>query len=701
MAQFTHKAEILAPCGSLETLSAAVKSGCDAVYLGGEKFSARQNAANFKAEQLREAVRICHLRGVKVYQAINTVVFDEQLEDCKAAVKFAAQVGVDGLITQDLALVEICKKCCRDMEYHASTQMTIHSESGVLMAKKLGFSRAVLSRELPKDIISQLAGLGIETEVFVHGALCMSVSGQCYMSAIVGSRSANRGLCAQACRLPAQGDKISKISKGRERYALSLKDMSYVDRLSELEKMGVSSLKIEGRMKRPEYVAAAVDCCKKSLENERYDLKALEAVFSRGGFTEGYYTRRLGREMFGTRQKEDVSATAKILPELHELYRRCEKRSKVKFRFLLKDNEQARLYVTDELGNEAQAVGDKPMQAIKKPCDEEYVAKQLSKLGDTIYEFGGVEADIGEGLAFPASQLNEMRRHAIAGIDEKRIGYFDRSVGFSDAEFAELTDFESLPKAYDKKRIRIMLSEASQLEGLDLGGVELCGVPIEFAKRAAEVVDDRDRKKLMVIMPRFTFDEKGLIKKLEEAKAAGIGKMLAMNIGHCLIAEKMGFELHTGYAFNVTNSAALGMVKKLGAKDCTVSFELKAAQIERLKKPMEIGFVAYGRLPLMLTANCPIRNDVGCKNCKGKLFDRTGREFPVRCPKGRDCAEVLNSDILYLADKLSDFANADYMELHFYEETAEKINAIVRAYAIGHGEKPFAATNGLYYRGVL
>ena len=259
-----HKAEILAPCGSFETLEAALRSGCDAVYLGGEKFSARQNATNFTDEQLKEAVRLCHLRGVKVYQAINTVVFDEQLEECKKAVKFAAEIGVDGLITQDLTLVKICRECCPDLEYHASTQMTIHSESGVKMAKNLGFSRAVLSRELPEHTIKDLTALGIETEVFVHGALCMSVSGQCYMSAVIGSRSANRGLCAQACRLPAQGD---KITKGQERYALSLKDMSYVDKLQRLEKDGVSSLKIEGRMKTALYVATVARTYRKAIDD--------------------------------------------------------------------------------------------------------------------------------------------------------------------------------------------------------------------------------------------------------------------------------------------------------------------------------------------------------------------------------------------------------------------------------------------------
>lgn len=244
-----------------------------------------------------------------------------------------------------------------------------------------------------------------------------------------------------------------------------------------------------------------------------------------------------------------------------------------------------------------------------------------------------------------------------------------------------------------------MLSKLSQLEGVDLDKAELVGVPIEIASEAVKIVSDKS--KLMIIMPRFTFDEKALCEKLSAAKEAGITKMLAMNIGHCLIANDLGFELHAGYSFNLCNSAALDEVKKLGAKDCTVSFELKASQIEKLKKPIEIGFVAYGRLPLMLTANCPIRNDIGCKNCKGKLFDRTGREFPVRCPKGRDCAEILNSDILYLADKLDDFDNADYMELHFYEENAHRINEIIKAYHGERGAKPENATNGLYYRGVL
>lgn len=683
-------AEILAPCGSEESLTAALRCGCDAVYLGGEHFSARQNAVNFTKEQLKKAVYRCHKRGVKVYQAVNTVVFDEQLEECKAAVKYAAEIGIDGLITQDLALVEICRNCCPDMEYHASTQMTVHSESGVLQAKALGFSRAVLSRELPRSVIEELTGLGIETEVFVHGALCMSVSGQCYMSAVIGSRSANRGLCAQACRLPASAE------KGEERYDLSLKDMSYLNRLGDLSDMGVTSLKIEGRMKRPEYVAAAVDSCKNALEGKDFDLKRLEAVFSRSGFTDGYFTGKTGKAMFGTRQKEDVISAAKILPELHELYRRTDKRGKVAFEFSLHEGKPCVLSAEDENGVRVQVTGDVPEKALKKPCDEDFVKKQLSKLGDTIYEFGGLKTDIDGGLAFPVSAINEMRRRVIALLDNERSEYFTRRVSFDDRD---VTDFKPIERT-ENFEIRVIISKLSQLEGLDLSDVGLLGVPAQLVLKAIEMGVDKD--KILAVTPRFTFDEKSLVTKLERIKTAGVTKMLAMNIGHCLIAERLGFELHTGYSFNLCNSAALNCVKKLGAKDCTVSFEMKAAQVQRLKKPLPAGIFAYGRLPLMLTANCPIKQDTGCKGCRGHLFDRTGREFPVKCPKEHGCAEILNSDILYLADKLDDFKNADFLELHFYEETSEEIGEIIRAYKYGSAEeKPHNATNGLYYRGVL
>lgn len=682
------KCEVLAPCGSPETLTAALRAGCDAVYLGGEHFSARQNACNFSDEELEQAVAICHKQGVKVYLAVNTMIFDDQLEDCMSAVRHAAEIGVDALITQDLALVEIVKKCCPDLEIHSSTQMIIHTADGVEMSKRLGFSRAVLSRELPLEIIRELSQTDIETEVFVHGALCMSVSGQCYMSAVIGSRSANRGLCAQACRLPCSA------VRGRERYDLSLKDMSYFDSISDIAAAGVSSLKIEGRMKRPEYAAMSVDCCKKALAGEDYDRQTLADVFSRGGFTDGYLYHKLGREMFGTRQKEDVNASAKALPKVRELYRREYKRDTVSFRFTMQADKPCVLTAADGSGNCAQVCGDIPQTAQNKPTDGETVLRQLSKLGDTIYTLGKTEFDIGEGLFISPSRINALRRKVCEKLDGIRAERNTKRVKFVPADMLNFKTYED--GGYPK--IRITAASLSQLEKVDFNEIELCGVPLELAQKAAE---NFPADKLMAVMPRFTFDENSQREKLKAVKSAGVTKMLAANIAHIKAAEDMGFELHLDYGFNLANSCALNAVKKLGAKDAVMSFELKAAQISRLKKPLPVGIFAYGRLPLMLTVNCPVSQAVGCKNCTGYVTDRTNREFPVICSKKQGYVEILNSEKLYLADKLDEFRGLDFITLNFTDENAGEVKKIISQYLLREKSENGKITRGLYFRGVM
>lgn len=686
--QSKSRCEILAPCGSPEVLTAALRTGCDAVYLGGEHFSARQNACNFSDLELEQAVRLCHRQNVKVYLAINTMIFDEQLDECISAVKHAAEIGVDALITQDLALVEIVKKCCPDLEIHSSTQMTIHTADGVEMSKRLGFSRAVLSRELPLDIIRPLSQLGIETEVFVHGALCMSVSGQCYMSAVIGSRSANRGLCAQACRLPCSA------VRGRERYDLSLKDMSYLDSISDIAAAGVSSLKIEGRMKRPEYVAMSVNCCKKALAGEDYDKQTLADVFSRGGFTDGYLYRRTGREMFGTRQKEDVNASAKALPKIHELYRREFKRDTVSFKFTMQADKPCVLSASDGWSSCAQVCGEVPQIAQNKPTDSETVLKQLSKLGDTIYTLDKTEFELDEGLFISPAQINALRRQVCEKLDGIRADKNTNRVKFSSADILDFDTYEGGKSL----KIRINVTNLSQLERVDFDDIELCGVPLDLAQKAAELYP---ADKLMAVMPRFTFDESSQREKLKAVRSAGITKMLAANIAHIKAAEELGFELHTDYGFNLANSCALNAVKKLGAKDAVVSFELKAAQISRLKKPLPIGIFAYGRLPLMLTVNCPVSQAVGCKSCTGYVTDRTNREFPVKCSKKQGYVEILNSEKLYLADKLDEFRGLDFITLNFTDESAGEVRKIISQYPLREKSKNDKITRGLYFRGVM
>ena len=681
-------AEILAPCGSFESLNAALRCGADAVYLGAEKFSARQNAANFSDDELNQAVRDCHTRNVKVYLALNTLITDEQLEQCLEVIKFACKIGIDGLITQDLALIEIVKSCCPDLEIHSSTQMTIHTKRGTMQVKDWGFSRAVLSRELPLNIIEDINKLPIETEVFVHGALCMSVSGQCFMSSVIGSRSANRGLCAQPCRLPMTA------VKGRDEYALSLKDMCEIDYAKRLDSIGIDSLKIEGRMKRPEYVAAAVTAYKQAINNEKYDISLLENVFSRSGFTDGYIADKKGKDMFGFRRKEDVLASTSALPELHQLYRHEGKRSELVFNCKIKKDKPIEITATDENRISATVFGEIPQAAKKRPCDEEMLKKQLSKLGDTIYTFKNLSTEIDDGLAVQTSQLNNMRRELTSLLDKKRAEYFTKAIDFNSGNLNY--DF---PKRVSliKPKIRISINKLSQLEDINFNDLELINIPLDLVKFAVTL--NVPKNKISVQMPRFTFDEERDFSKLKDIKNSGISHLLCTNIAHLSMGKELGMTIHTDFGFNITNSLALKKLKDENIKDAVASFELKAVQINKLGDFLPVGIIAYGRLPLMLTVNCPIDKSVGCKNCTGKLFDRTGRELPVKCNKKQGYVEILNSDVLYIADKLQDF-NVDFITLNFYEESSEEVTEIISAYQNEDKANLNKLTRGLYYRGV-
>ncbi len=681
-------AEILAPVGSSEALEAALRTGCDAVYLGGEMFSARQNAANFSYDDLRQAVYDCHVRGVKVYQAINTVIFDEQISQCVSAIKFACEIGVDALIIQDLAVYEIARVCAPDMEIHASTQMTLHSLRGVMFASELGFSRAVCSRELPFDIIKELCQCPIDIEAFVHGALCMSVSGQCFMSGMIGSRSANRGLCAQACRLPCSA------VRGSDRHDLSLKDMSYISQIREICDAGVASLKIEGRMKRPEYVAASVDSIRKSINGEKYDAELLGQVFSRSGFTDGYYYSKLGEDMFGIRQKDDVLSTSKALPKIHELYRREFKRSVIDFSVKMLAGEPIYVSASDENGVSAEVFGDVPMEAINKPCDLEYLKKQFSKLGDTIYNMGQIDAQIGDGLAFAASALNALRREVCQRLDEARFEYFNKGKKFTDFGFNIKESAENL-----SPKIRISVSNALQLELVDFDEIDLVIVPLSIARDVYDAGFPLEN--IAIEMPRFTFDERGDFDLLKELFEDGFEQLVCTNYAHISMGKELGMVMHGGFGLNVTNSLALRVLKRLGVSDCMASFELKAGQINNLGDEMPFGIVGYGHLPLMLTVNCPIKQAVGCAKCTHAVWDRTGRELAVKCSKKNGYVEILNSDLLYTADKLGEFRSAQFIQLDFYHENDGQVAKVISQFKSRANSGLEKITRGLYFRGVL
>ena len=307
--------EILAPAGSVESLTAAVRCGANAVYLGTKNFNARRNADNFDGSALKSAVEYCHQRNVKVYLTANTLVADDEMSSAYNTIKTALEYGVDAFIVQDLGVAKMIRQCFPSARLHASTQCSVNTPDGVNALKELGFKRIVVPREMSLDEIKEIREkTDVELEMFVHGALCMCVSGQCYMSAMLGGRSGNRGLCAQPCRLSFSADNSGSFD-------LSLKDLSLIDKIKEIESAGIISLKIEGRMKRPEYVAAAVTACKNAVcgNYSARDEKILKSVFSRSGFTDGYFTGKR-QDMFGTRQKEDVVSAKDVLKELSHLY---------------------------------------------------------------------------------------------------------------------------------------------------------------------------------------------------------------------------------------------------------------------------------------------------------------------------------------------------------------------------------------------
>ncbi len=399
--------EILAPCGADEAISAAVNSGADAVYIGATRFSARRNARNFDAEQLKNAVRLCHESGVKVYITLNTLVFDDEMEQLCEVAREISEAKADAIIVQDLGVASVLKEIVPHIPLHASTQMSVCSASGALAAKKAGFSRVVLAREMSFEEIKRVVDtVDIETEVFVHGALCVCVSGQCYMSAVLGGRSGNRGLCAQPCRLAFS-------SCGKEN-VLSLKDLSIVNELKALEAIGVTSAKIECRMKRPEYVAAAVTACRDVLDGKEPDMNTLKAVFSRSGFTESYFDGTL-KNMQGMRTKDDVIAASGALNALKKLYEKPYKRYYVDMSVEIKAGREMRCRAFAN-GVSVTVSGDVPQAAQNKSVSAEDVCERMKKLGGTIFEAGNITCCIGDNLYVGASSLNALRRDVIAAL---------------------------------------------------------------------------------------------------------------------------------------------------------------------------------------------------------------------------------------------------------------------------------------------
>ena len=670
--------EILAPAGSLESLKAAVNCGADAVYIGGKQFSARQNAANFDNAELKQAADLCHLHNIKIYLTVNTIIFDNQVNEFAEFIKNAANAGIDAFIVQDFGAAEIIRNIVPDANIHGSTQMTIHSVKGAQLLKELGFKRVVISRELPEKQIQEICSTGIETEVFVHGALCMCMSGQCYLSSLIGQRSANRGFCAQPCRLPYS------VYKNPQFNGLSLKDLSLVNHLQKLSDIGVFSLKIEGRMKRPEYVAAAVCACRQSLNGQTPDMALLRSIFSRSGFTDGYFTGKFSN-MFGSREKEDVIAAKDILPDIRKKYSHEKKSGKLDFYAEIKKDNPVKLTVSDDCDS-VTVTGEIPETAINKPIDFTYLERQLSKLGGTIYQFGNLNADIDDGLSLSAKTINALRRNAVEALNLK-------SIKRNTPEYICVPlDIDPENKIESLKEIRVRISNQNQLDAVSEADRIIIPTNVFLNNRYENI------SKIIIEPPRFIYNEAEIFGVLKKCKSLGAEHLMCSNPAYIKIGKELGFKLHGDFGLNTANSYSLNFLKKMNFEDTVLSFEMKLKQISSLRKAISTGIIAYGYLPVMLTKNCPIKNEVGCEKCKKIIFDRTGRANKIVCHG--NYTEILNAQALYLADRLEDLKNISFITLYFTDEGPDEIKKIIDEYRFGYSSKD-NITRGLYYRGVI
>lgn len=686
--------EVLAPAGSPESFEAAIRAGADAVYFGAGDFNARRNAKNFTEEDVRQCAAFARVRGVKTYLTLNTLIADVELSAALRTAETAAKAGVDALIVQDLGLIKLLRRHLPEMPLHASTQMSVHSPEALYPLKEMGFERVVVAREMDRSSLSALCAeaqrLGLEVEAFVHGALCMCLSGQCYLSSVLGGRSGNRGLCAQPCRLPFE-------VAGGTGHDLSLKDMSLILRIGEMTDLGVTSFKIEGRMKRPEYVAAAVAAVRAAVDGKPDPEEInglLYGLFSRSGHTDGYFTGNIGRSMFGVRTDSDERMSAETVNKAHELYRREYQRVGLSADFRMKSGEPFELRVTDRDGHEVTIKGDVPQEALTREVDKTFVESKLSKCGGTPYLLENINCDIESGLSVSAAAVSEARRTALLKMDELRSFYNGEN-----AENSTVSEFCLTRKSEGGGALKTVAAfrNAQQIPE-NLHGVSAVILPAEcdFSK-----ISLPDSISLIADIPRgILHNSEKAVNDLKNAKANGAKAAVCGNLAAFRFAEAAGLPAIAGFGMNVYNSHSVESVAEMGAKAAVLSFEMSLSDAVRTGGNIPKGIISYGRLPLMLFKNCPGRNGEGCASCGGRceLTDRKGVTFPVMC-RG-EFSELYNSRPVWLFDRQNEMRGLDFQVIMFTDETknqcAEVLHAITRKSAPN-----VDFTRGLYYREVF
>ncbi|MCX7714835.1 MAG: DUF3656 domain-containing protein [Clostridia bacterium] len=689
--------ELLAPAGSKEALIAAVQSGADAVYIGGTRFSARQSADNFNAAEMKEWVDYCHLRGVKVYAAVNTLIKEKEISELTEYAYELNRIGVDAVIIQDIGAAQIFKQAVPQLPLHASTQMTVHNLAGVQYLADMGFERVVLSRELSREDVEYICrNSNCEIEVFVHGALCVSYSGQCLMSSIIGGRSGNRGFCAQPCRLSYELlRKSNTVNRG---HLLSTKDLALIDELRVLKDIGVKSLKIEGRLKRAEYVAAVTGIYRKYIDTEKAvsneDRNSLLNAFNRSGLTKAYFGHQTGKKMMSVSTPGNVGDN--IFGD--DLKKRC--RRDANFRLVgvhigavLKRQSALQVTMVDSDGNFVCVAGDVLAEdAVNLALDENRLKEQVTKLGGTVFFAEQVQVEIDEGISLPVSEINRVRRDAVQMLADKRIAVPER------------LSYPILPKEYVKKEqcvieLTAQVHTAEQAKAAVKGGIKRIFARRELIGRIKSMSEDVE---IVTVLPETELDSDGTREMVD------VGAVEVHYPWQALLHQ--GKKIYGSHRLNIFNSFSADFYSAF--EEVTVSPELNLNEIKGLSKntavPLEL--IAYGRIPLMLVQNCPVKTSGVCAGGKDifSLRDRRREEFPIMCSEG--CvAKLLNSKPIFMADKIGDLKSLKIKSLRliFTVENFGECDKIINMYkcALSSGGEDAhlpdnSFTRGHYYRGV-
>jgi len=689
--------ELLAPAGSMEALRAAVQNGANAVYLGCGQFNARQSAKNFTPQALSEAIKYCHIRGVAVHLTLNTLVSDKEKDEAATLIRYAAGAGVDAFIVQDLGIVQLCRQIAPHIPLHGSTQMTVHSLPGVHFCAGLGMSRVVLSRELSREEIRYICeNAPIEIEVFGHGALCMSYSGQCYLSAAIGGRSGNRGRCAQPCRL-SYG-----YSRWENKNPLSLKDNCTVQYVRELEQMGVASLKLEGRMKRAEYVAAVTQVYRQAIDSgevTRPMLEQLSTAFNRQGFTD-YYTGRTGPGMFGIR--DDSRTDERWCKEIRQSYEAVENPLvPVEFDMEVYPG-RTTLTITDSTGRSCSLDGPPPEPARTTMLTHDALALRLSKTGGTPYRCVDVRTDIAPGLVLSAAAINGLRRDVLNLLTAQRARLDSNPLGRP----ARTAHYRG-PATPPEMTVQVTAREQITPRLLQFGASVLY-VPLHILVSDGELCRELTRHTAVcAVLPRIVHD-KDLPKLRQDlllVKQFGVQEALIGNVGLLLPVRECGLRARGDFGLNLYNSDAVNFARDLQLRSACLSFEMTLPQIRDVSKAVPCELLIYGRLPLMITENCLFHNRTGQCSCNAgptKLMDKTGAEFPV-IRDGDTCRSVLlNGKKLYWLDRQTDLSRLGLWatRLYFTTENPREVDRVLSACHSTVSFDPGACTRGLYLRGV-